>query len=51
LNAEIDSSGPLSLLMIERGSKDDVKRQLRELGLETRVEMPSLPGESFSIPL
>ena len=53
LNAEIDSEGPLSLLMIERGTnkREDLRRQVEAMGLDVRVEMPSVPGESFAIAL
>ena len=51
LNAEIDQEGPLCGLILERGSFDDVKRQLAASGLDTRLEFPAPPGESLSIAL
>ena len=51
LNAEIDQEGPLSALILERGTFDDVKRQLAVSGLDTRLEFPAPPGESLSIAL
>ena len=51
LNAEIDQEGPLSGLIVERGSYEQVKGQLVASGLGVRMEFPAPPGESLSIAL
>ena len=51
LNAEIDQEGPLSSLIIDRGTFEDVKRRLKDSGLGTRLEFPAPPGEALSIAL
>eukprot|EP00798_Chlamydomonas_sp_ICE-L_P030460 gene30460-35470_t len=52
LNAEIDQEGPLSALIIERGSLDVVKQSLLDQGFtDLRVEFPAPPGEALAIAL
>ena len=51
LNAEIDQEGPLAGLIVERGTYDDVARQMKASKLDTRLEFPAPPGESLSIAL
>lgn len=51
LNSEIDSEGPLSEVVYDRGSIDQVKQQLKDSKLATRLELPAPPGESLAIAL
>ncbi len=52
LNAEIDQEGPLSSLVIERGSYDEVRRQIKAEGMAgMRLEFPAPPGEALAIAL
>jgi len=53
LNAEIDQEGPLSQLVINRGSFEDAKKQVAASGdgSAIRVEFPAPPGELLSIAL
>jgi hypothetical protein len=51
LNAEIDQEGPLSQLLIERGSTQGLQAQLAAAGIAARVDFPAPPGESLAIAL
>mmetsp|Transcript_40508 Transcript_40508/g.90039 ORF Transcript_40508/g.90039 Transcript_40508/m.90039 type:complete len:157 (+) Transcript_40508:648-1118(+) len=51
MNADINQEGPLSSIVQERGSVDQARQQLRQLGLDTRMEMPAPPGEALAIAL
>ena len=51
LNAEIDQEGPLSGLILERGSYEDAKAKMAASRIDARFEFPAPPGESLSIAL
>jgi L-ascorbate metabolism protein UlaG (beta-lactamase superfamily) len=51
LNAEIDQTGPLSEVLIERGDLAGLSAKLAAAGLKCRVDMPAPPGESLSVAL